>query len=257
MKILTMAIVAWDVKTVAANITATKMNEKIKNLDTGAASLGKQFKKLKDNILSLTKPMNIQTEKVEQQKEKVDQLADSYDRLADKEREAANVKTGGSAPKGNDSGDIITDTIKEKVDIKIDPEVGEAANKTGASITKLGGKLKTFGKNVVGLMGGIQTAISAGVILWNTLNWLDDKIRTTSDEIREAAQESYDATQSEIDKRVDLINTVETNLEAYNKLSKKMNKSSEEVEELAKAADELAKAAPGALVGYDEMVILL
>ena len=253
MKVLTAAIVIWDVKTVAANLHAVQLGGTMKNLDTAVKSLKGQFVKLGTNIKVLGDIQSKENIKIQEQTALVRQQEQAY-------KDLQNAKTGAATATPNvattGNGDIPSttpDAPEVPVNVKADVEdLVEGTDKVNKSLRGTGWSLKTFGKNITSLMGGIQTGITVAVVAYNAIKWIEDAITTTADEIREKAQEAYDETQKEIDKRVELINSVENNLDVYDKLSKKLNKSSEEVEQLANAANELAKAAPGALVGYDE-----
>lgn len=248
LKIFTVAITLFNAKTLLTNMSLVSQGKELKNLDTAYATVSGRVKTLGTNITSLLNPMSKETAEIEKQIQKVRTLTQEYNNLTNAKNQSAG--TSGTnptdvAPTGGTTGSPVI------------PDAGTIEKTAGATknLTKntagLGTKMATAGKNVLSLVGYIQTGIMAGMWAASIAEQITDWLTTTADEMKEKAQEAYGATRKEMDKRIELIDSVEANLAVYDRLSKKLNKSTEEVEQLAKAADELAKAVPESLIGYD------
>ena len=269
LKLLTSAIVLWNAKSLATNISLAAQGKEYKNLDNTILNVVGKVKSLGTTMTALGDPLSKETAQITKQTEEIRKQIQAYRDLAAAKQgnpttsiattdgPVAPVSTKPVTPvempkgvkglsiKGNIAGNMkstgtgLTGTIKDM------GALGDTAKKTSFS-------LKTAGKNVVGALGGIQTAIMGATLAISIATAAVDLFTTTAEEMKEEAQEAYDEKQEEIDKNISLMESIDANLAVYDKLSKKINKSSEEVEQLAEAANALAEAAPGALVGYDE-----
>ncbi len=247
LKIFTIAITLFNAKTLITNMNLVAQGKELKNLDTAYATVSGRVKTFGANISALLNPMSQETAKIEEQIQKVRTLTQEYNNLTNAKNQSAGAggaSTGGTTGGGGTTPPVIPDAgTMEKT--------AGAANKVTKNTASFGTKCATAGKNVMSLVGYIQTGIMVGMWAASIAETITDWLTTTADEMKEKAQEAYNTTAKEMDKRTQLIDSIEANLDVYDRLSKKLNKSTDEVEQLAKAADELAKAVPGALVGYD------
>lgn len=253
LKAFTVGMVMLNTKTLLTNMSLAAQGKQLKSLDGIAIGLGTRIKTLSQNFQSLGNENSKLTANIEKEMVRVKELTAEYERLANAKGRANGAYTGGVAPV---TGTGITGETAPTTQVVI-PDAG-VMEKTNTNVTNVNkntktwsGSLKTAGKNVIGLVGNIQTALMAVGLALTVAETIRDWLTTTSDEIREKAEEAYAETQKEIDNRAQLIKSVEANAAIYDKLSKKLNKSTEEVNQLADAANALAEAAPGALIGYD------
>ena len=253
LKAFTVGMVLLNTKTLLTNMSLAAQGKQLKSLDGIAIGLGTRIKTLSQNFQSLGNENSKLTANIEKEMVRVKELTAEYERLANAKGRANGAYTGGVAPvtgTGTTGGTAPTTQV-----VIPDAEVMEKTNTNVTNVNKntktWSGSLKTAGKNVIGLVGNIQTTLMAVGLALTVAETIRDWLTTTSDEIREKAEEAYTETQKEIDSRVQLIKSVEANAAIYDKLSKKLNKSTEEVNQLADAANALAEAAPGALIGYD------
>ena len=253
LKVFTVGMVMLNTKTLLTNMSLAAQGKQLKSLDGIAIGLGTRIKTLSQNFQSLGNENSKLTANIEKEMVRVKELTAEYERLANAKGRANGAYTGGVAPV---TGTGTTGETAPTTQVVI-PDAG-VMEKTNTNVTNVNkntktwsGSLKTAGKNVIGLVGNIQTALMAIGLALTVAETIRDWLTTTSDEIREKAEEAYAETQKEIDSRAQLIKSIEANAAIYDKLSKKLNKSTEEVNQLADAANALAEAAPGALIGYD------
>ena len=219
----------FSIKTIASNLALVKAKDSIRNLDTALGSLGTMFNKVYGDMQLLTTAEGLQIQKLQEEKLTVDALTNAYIGLN-------TARQGGTPVLMLPAGTGTTDVPKA-------PQT---------PLTKKE-QLKNFGGNVASLLGKIQTVALITSIATSVSGLLTDLLVKTSDEIREEAEKIYDEQQKEINKWTNIVQTVESSGEVYEKLSKKVNKSTEEMEQMANAANELAEAIPGAVIGYDAM----
>ena len=227
LNIAAIAMVAWNVKTIATNLTLKKQGEEIRNVDTAFKGLGVVLQNMGHTLDTLGTKEMVQIQRIQNEKAAVDSLTTSYGYL-----NAA--RSGGTAPLMLPAGSAGTSTPNNPAS----PGTGKWSP-------------KTFASNIGALMGKAQIAITAGILAATITSWIVDAIYETSEELREKAEKKYNKQQENIDSLTKVTQTVESSGHVYEELSAKVNKSAEEVEKLADAAQALGEAAPSAIVGYD------
>ena len=243
LRVVTAAIALFNAKTLMTNVSLLRQGKEIKNLDTLWGSLkstllGTQqvYKDMADQYSAVTIEIEKQTAAIRKLiQAKIDQKA---------------VEAGGTPATPVAIGSN-TGTGTDANGKPINPPAPAPSPNNNPGGDKLDGNGGTFGKNVVNLVGKIQTVLFLFTTIMTVLDVIDSEFIHKSDKLKRKADEAYDKQAEEIYKYQNMIDTYEMAGKTYDKLSRKVNKSTEEVEELAKAAEELAEAAPGAIVGYD------
>lgn len=247
LKIFTIAMTMFNVKTLLTNISLTKQGEKYRNLNTAIGNTADAVSGLIKTTSALGTEHSKESLLIEEQNEKYREQIRLLGELITKKNQAAGAPVPGE---GGTSGSTGKSPVKEGAEI-ID-DLDKDIPKVDKKLKGLGPKLKQVGKNAVSMIGSIQLGINAGLAAISLIEGLFDLFTTSPDEMMEKATEAYEKTQAEIDKYKDLMITVETSGKVYDTLSRKMNKSTQEVEQLAEATEQLAKAVPSAIIGYDE-----
>jgi TP901 family phage tail tape measure protein len=250
LKIFTIAMTAFNIKTLATNISLTKQGEKYKNLNTVVGNTADAISGLIKTTGALGTEMSKESILIEEQNNKYREQIRLLTELITKKSQAAGAPVPGEVGTTTTAGTAGANVVKEGADVvdNISDDIKKADKKVGG----FGTKLKTIGKNAVSMIGSIQLGINAALIAISAIEGLFDLFTTSPEEMMSKATEAYEKTQEEIDKYKDLIITVESSGKVYDTLSKKMNKSTQEVEQLADATEQLAKAVPSAIIGYDQ-----
>ena len=250
LKIMTIAVTALNIKTLVANAGLLKQQKDVKNLNVVFGNLSEAITGTIKTYKGLGDAQSVESQKIDEQNRKIEeQIRLLKEQIALKKQSLTQTEANpdGVTPINAQvaSGEKLKKNVKESNNL-----IDQTDNKVGKT-TKKAGKLKTGLSNITSLVGSIQMGIGAALAITSLITTIIDIVTTTSDEIREKAQTAYDETQKEIDSRSTLAESVEANIEVYDRLNRKLNKSTEEVNQLADAANALAEAAPGALIGYD------
>ncbi len=256
-KILTVAINLFNIKTIATYVSAKNVKHEIHNLNTAFTTLRGKIKTLSTDMSNLSKQQIQEESALEKEKLQVDNLAASYNNLAIAKQMAAGTYNGSAGTQTHSS----TKGISADVHVTTYPGLNalngsmfvldKNAKHVSVNVDDAGRSVGKLAGNIGKILGPIQTALGVGTLIYSFASDIIDLFTTTAEEIREVAEKEYQEIQEKMDKEQAVIDAVKNNLDVYEKLNKKVNKSTEEIEEMAKAADNLARAIPGALVGYD------
>lgn len=247
LKIFTIAIVAFNVKTLATNVALASQGKAVQNVNTALSNF-------KNVIVDTASKYGV-----------LAQQSSMYQAVLKKEELQANATAGAYRNlNGAKSGSATAGGASTKRNISFNGSVGASAgvkftsSKETANQMRAMGKIvnqstvKTIAANISTALGAIQWGVMVASIVGSIIEGLEDALIFKGDEWYEKAQEQYEATQEEIDSYVSLRDSVEANIQTYDNLSKKMNKSAEEVDQLAEAAEALAEAVPESVIGYDQ-----
>ena len=161
LKVFTIAITAFNAKTLLTNMRLQQTGEKVRNVDTAFATLGTRLKGLGTQFSSLSKQMSAESSAIQSQTTLIREQIQAYQDLA---AAKAGTYTG---PNIATPGTGSTPTVN--VPNATVPDAGTIEKTAGATKNlnkNLGtgaGKIKTFGSNVVSLIGYVQTGIMVGM----------------------------------------------------------------------------------------------
>ena len=230
LKLLSVGILLINTRTLLMNISLKKQHKAVKTVETAWSSF-------KDAIIGVKSSLGIASKQINKTTTDIENQTDAIN--------------NNTLAKKRNSGEDITPNGKEDTFL-----VTTSGKKGKFSLKDFFKKGKLKGQSIISggteLLGKFQMATTLISSIYLITDSILDAIEVTGEELKEKAQEKYDIKAEEIFQYTDIVQAVDKNLDAYDRLSKKINRSTEEINEMGEAAQELAKAIPGAVIGYDK-----
>lgn len=166
-----MAVTAFNAKTLITNMNLAAQGKEYKNLDNAIMTVVGRVNTLRNNTNDLTTAMSKESLTIDDHIKKLRELAASYrDASAAKQGLAAapdNVTGGGTtSPTTGNASTVPNSVIPDKGVIDETVQSTKGLNK---NLTSGSSKIKTLGKNVMGLVGYVQMGIQAGLMIMSAL----------------------------------------------------------------------------------------
>ena len=161
LKIFTIAITAFNAKTLLTNMRLQQTGDKVRNVDTAFATLGTRLKGLGTQFSSLTKQMSAESTAIQNQTTLIREQIQAYQDLA---AAKAGTYTGPNIATPNGGGVPVAGGPKATIpDADTIEKTSGATKNLNKNLSTGAGKIKTFGSNVVSLIGYVQTGIMVGM----------------------------------------------------------------------------------------------